>query len=83
MEGAEMASRDRLLDLMAARATEGLAAAESEELEQALQEQRELAADDLDLAAAAIYLALDATAETDPMPDRLKERILVQAIGDR
>ena len=78
-----MASRDRLLDLMAARATEGLAAAGSDELEQALQEQRELSADDLDLAAAAVYLALDATTETDPMPDRLKERILGQAIGDR
>jgi hypothetical protein len=83
MEEAEMASRDRLLDLMAARATEGLAAAESDELEQGLQAQRELAADDLDLAAAAVYLALDATTATDPMPDRLKERILGQAIGNR
>jgi hypothetical protein len=83
MEEAEMASRDRLLDLMAARATEGLAAAESDELEQELQAQRELAADDLDLAAAAVYLALDATTATDPMPDRLKERILGQAIGNR
>ena len=78
-----MASRDRLLDLLVARATEGLAAAESDELERALRKQRELASDDLDLAAAAVYLALDATTETDPMPDRLKERILEQAIGDR
>jgi hypothetical protein len=83
MEEAEMASRDRLLDLMAARATEGLAAAESDELEQGLQAQRELADDDLDLAAAAVYLAQDATTATDPMPDRLKERILGQAIGNR
>ena len=78
-----MASRDRLLDLLVARATEGLAAAESDELERELRKQRELVSDDLDLAAAAVYLALDATTETDPMPDRLKERILGQAIGDR
>ena len=73
----EVLSRDRLLDLLAARATEGLSAGESSELELALAGQRDLGADDLDLAAAAVYLAYDATcAKTETMPEALKLRIL-------
>ncbi len=72
-----MFSRDRLLDLMAARATEGLPAHESEELDRALLEQEDLTADDLELAAAAAYLAFDAACgATEPMPEGLKRRIL-------
>jgi hypothetical protein len=76
-EGAELLSHDRLLDLWTARATEGLPAGESDELEQALEEQGAPGADDLDLAAAAVYLAYDAArAESETMPEALKLRIL-------
>jgi hypothetical protein len=79
-----MACNDRMLDLLAARATEGLTAAESDELEQALTGQRELGSDDLDLAAAAVYRAFDAhRAEDESMPDRLKRRILEQGLRPR
>jgi hypothetical protein len=61
---------------MVARATEGLSAHESDELEQALLQQKKLMIDDLDLAAAAVYLAYDAGhTETEPMPERLKRTI--------
>jgi hypothetical protein len=50
MEGAEMPCRDRLLDLLTARATEGLSAGESNELEQALVAQTDLGLDDLESA---------------------------------
>jgi len=77
MEGAEMPCRDRLLDLLTAHATEGLSAGESNELEQALVAQTDLGLDDLDLAAAAVYLTYDATRATaEPMPEALKRRIL-------
>jgi hypothetical protein len=66
-----------LLDLLTARATEGLSAGESNELEQALVAQTDLGLDDLDLAAAAVYLTYDATRATaGPMPETLKRRIL-------
>ena len=71
-----MLPHDRLLDLLAAHATEGLSAGESNELEQSLAGQREMGLGDLDLAAAAVYLAYDAacgTAET--MPESLKRKI--------
>jgi hypothetical protein len=72
-----VSSRDRLLDLMTARATEGLPAHESDELERALSRQKDFAVDDLDLAAAAVYLAYDAgRTETEPMPETMKRRIL-------
>ena len=72
-----MSSRDRLLDLVVSRATEGLAADEALELEQALHGQTDLDRDDLDLAAAAVYLAFDAgRVEFEPMPEALKRRIL-------
>lgn len=72
-----MLSQDRLLDLFAARATEGLSAGESAELEQALAGRRELGLDDIDLAAAAVYLAYDTScAKTETMPEELKRRIL-------
>jgi hypothetical protein len=77
VEDSEVLSSDRLLDLLAARATEGLSAAESDELEHALPAKWDLGADDLDLAAAAVYLAYDATrARAETMPEALKRRIL-------
>ena len=69
-----MHSQDRLLDLLAARATEGLSAAEARELEQALAGQEALAIDDLEIAAAAVYLAFD-TDESEAMPEAVKHRI--------
>jgi len=67
---------DHLLDLLAMRATEGLPADESNELEQMLAGQRELGADDLDLAAAAVYLAYDAACGTsEAMPEAVKRKI--------
>jgi hypothetical protein len=72
-----MLSQDRLLDLLTARATEGLSAGKSRELEQSLAGPRDLDTDDLDLAAAAVYLAYDATrGRTETMPEALKGRIL-------
>ena len=71
-----MSHNDRLLDLLVARATEGLPAGDANELAQALASQRELDVDDLDLAAAAVYLAYDAAcAKTETMPGALKRRI--------
>jgi hypothetical protein len=73
----EVLSRDRLLDLLTVRATEGLSAGESDELDHALPAQWDLGVDDLDLAAAAVYLAYDAArAESETMPEALKLRIL-------
>lgn len=75
--GAEMLAGDRLLNLLTARATEGLSVGESVELERCLAVQSELDADDLDLAAAAVYLAYDAVhGQAEPMPEALKRRIL-------
>lgn len=72
-----MLRRDRLLDLLAARATEGLPAGESNELDEALAGQSDLRADDLDLAAAAVYLAYhSACGKAETMPEELKRRIL-------
>ena len=77
VEGSEVLSLDRVLDLLAARATEGLSAGEADELGQALPGQRDLGVDDLDLAAAAVYLAYDATCgNAEAMPEELKRRIL-------
>jgi len=73
---------DRLLDLLVARATEGLPAREADELERGLRERADLDADDLDLAAAAVFLAYDAgRAGPGPMPESLRERILATARG--
>ena len=77
VEDSEVLSRDRLLDLLAARATEGLSAGESDELERALPTQWDLGVDDLDLAAAAVDLAYDsACVGSETMPEALKRRIL-------
>ena len=71
-----MADRRRVLDLLAARATEGLAGPESAELERALDTEAGLDVDQLELAAAAIYLAYDAACGSrEPMPEALKRRI--------
>jgi hypothetical protein len=72
-----MAARTRLIDLLATRATEGLSCGEACELEQALGAQTEFDADDLDLAAAAVYLAFDsASARIGPLPEHLRRSIL-------
>ena len=72
-----MSHNDRLLDLLVARATEGLPAGDANELAQALASQRELDVDDLDLAAAAVNLAYDAACgKAEMMPEAVKRRIL-------
>jgi hypothetical protein len=70
-----MLSQDRLLDLLAARATEGLSADETRELEQALAGQDALAIDDLEIAAAAVYLAFDKE-EDEEMPEAVRQHIV-------
>ena len=73
----ELLSRRHFLDLLVARATEGLSADEFIQLERALAGQTELGNDDLDLAAAAVHLAYDATdGHTATIPPALKSRIL-------
>jgi len=52
--------RERLLELLADRATQGLSAEESRELEALLREHPDVDADTLDRVAAAVYLASDA-----------------------
>ena len=65
-----MPSRDHLLDLLVARATEGLSAGEPGQVDGAV-------AEELELAAAAVYLAFDAAdTEAEPMPDGVRRRIL-------
>lgn len=72
-----MPSLERVLDLLAARATEGLSAGDSDELEQALTRQEEPDVDDLELAAAAVYLAFDAgCGSVEAIPEELKQRVL-------
>ena len=76
----DMNEQERLLDLLAARATEGLSEEESRELDRALREVTDVGADDLDLAAAAADLAFDAVSTDDEeMPEALKQRVLEQA----
>ena len=73
---------DRLLDLLVARATEGLPAREADELERGILERGDLDADDIDLAAAAVFLAFDAGhVGPEPMPDTVRQRILARARG--
>lgn len=80
-----MDSNDRLLDLLVARATEGLSVVDSDELVRALGSVRQVPGQDaLDLAAAAVYLAYaGALSEADPMPTELKQRIRRNAPGTR
>lgn len=71
--------REGLLDLMAARATEGLPDEEATRLDAALRELPEVGSDDLELAAAAADRAFDAPLDDAAMPEDLKRRILEQA----
>lgn len=75
-----MTDRQRLLDLLAARATEGLSAEESLELERGLREHPDVDPDALDLAAAAADLAFDdASPDREAMPETVKRAILERA----
>jgi len=75
-----MTDQERLLNLLAARATEGLSEEESRELDRAIGDLTDAGADDLDLAAAAADLAFEAaSADDEPMPQDLKQRILERA----
>ena len=75
-----MSGQERLLDLLTTRATEGLSADGSRELNQSLHELTDIGVDDLDLAAAAVDLAFESVAAVDePMPEHLRQRILEQA----
>lgn len=72
-----MIREDRLLDLLVARATEGLSERDSVELERLLEEHDGLGVDDLDLAAAAAHLAFQGSGSAvEPMPFDVKRRAL-------
>lgn len=74
-----MSRTDRLMDLLAARVTEGLSETEERELERLLASQYQMELDHLDHAAAAADLAFSAGEELEPMPQGLKQRILLDA----
>lgn len=75
-----MNGQERLLDLLTARATEGLPEAEVMELDLALLGQTDLGRDELDLAAAAADLAIGSvSARDEPMPESVKRTLLEQA----
>ena len=76
VEDSRVHQKDHLLDLLTARATEGLSHDDSYELKQAIVQQDAFDVNELELAAAAVYLAYDAkSGEHEPMPESLKERI--------
>lgn len=66
-------SRDRLWELLADRATQGLSEVETRELDTLLRQYPDINPDCMDLAAAAVDLAIVSAAE--PMPASLKKRI--------
>ncbi len=73
-------NRDRLLDLMAARATEGLDSDELRELDPMLAAQDEFSEEELELAAAAADLAIQRRAGgADALPSDLRARIMTQS----
>ncbi len=77
-----MIREDRLLDLLVARATEGLSERDSLELDRLLGERDGIDGDELDLAAAAAYLAFRGSGPAvEPMPLDVKHRTLA-AIDD-
>ena len=75
---AEQPERERLLDLLAARATEGLDERETGELQELLRKYSDVAEDDMDIAAAAADLALMGAMESE-LPADLRKRILSSA----
>jgi len=74
--------RERLLELLADRATQGLSAEESRELEALLREHPDVDADTLDRVAAAVYLA-SAPRDDTPLPAALRARIEQSAPRER
>jgi hypothetical protein len=69
-------SRDRLLELLADRATQGLSDQESRELDALLAQHPDVDADVMDRAAAAVDLAF--AADTAPMPEAVRKRVAAQ-----
>lgn len=75
-----MSGSERLLDLLAARATEGLSDVDRAELDRLLQTRDDVDTDAFELTAAEIDLAWSRAAEdTEPMPEMLRRRVLVRA----
>jgi hypothetical protein len=72
---------DRLDELLVARATEGLDAAEQRELEELLASRPDVDAEGFERAAAAVHLAaiFAAAAPADAMPRALRERLASSA----
>ncbi len=70
----------RLEELLAERATQGLAAASARELEGLLAANPDVDGDGFDLAAAALDLAM--TASVEPMPARVRRAVLERARGE-
>ncbi len=76
-----MKPSDRLLDLLAARATEGLSPEDSLALEALLAAQDEIDAEDFNLAAAHADVALQALlGDEEPLPEMLRARIFVASV---
>ena len=75
-----MNNQERLLDLLAARATEGLSIAEQQEMDHLLAGQHAYSVDEFELAAAEIDVAfLGGQTDTEEMPAALRQRILAGA----
>lgn len=74
-----MAADERLLDLLAARATEGLDAEEQQELRDLLDRQHALHDDDLELAAAAAHVAAVEASGLEILPGGLRDKVIADA----
>lgn len=70
------APHDRLLELLAARATDGLEPAEQAELDRLLAEHPEADDGTMELAAGAALLAMAGPGDGEPMPGALRARVL-------
>ena len=70
---------ERLLELLTERTDRALEHAENDELSELLDAHPEWDEGDIDLAAAAVYLAFQKE-ETEPLPKHLEERILKDAL---
>lgn len=75
MTGSESAEMNRLFELLADRATQGLESDQSDELSALLRESREVDSECMDRAAAAVELCLLDPSEVEPMPAAVRRRI--------
>ena len=81
MSGTEERNRERLLDLLVARASGALVNGDRDELDRLLAEFPDVSADEIELAAAAADLAfrVERGEHDEPLPDTLRQRIVADA----